>query len=85
MRIPTALDIKDSGVLGQHYFSRDTMRFFGQTMRSFKTEWHDKQERIVRLYAPMRASTGELVGMTERLFKIEGDFFNGSNLVEVTA
>ena len=85
MRIPTATDIKDSGVLGQYFFSRDTMYFFRQTMRSFKTEWHDKQERIVRLYAPMKDSLGERVGMTERFLKIEGDFFNGSNLKEVSA
>lgn len=85
MKIPTVTDIKDSGVLGPYFFSRDTMRFFRQTMRSFKTEWHDKQEQIVRLYAPMKDSTGERVGTTERLLKIEGDFFNGSNLVEVTS
>lgn len=83
--MPTAKDIKDSGVLGPLFFCPDTMRFFGQTMRSFKTEWHDKEERIVRIYAPTRDNTGALVGTTERLLKIEGDFFNGSNLSERTS
>ena len=85
MRKPTAYDIKNSGVLGQYFFSPDTMIFFRQTMRSFKTDWHNKPERIVRLYAPMIDSTGTRVGTTERLLKIEGDFFDGANLVEVTA
>lgn len=85
MRIPTAADIKDSGVLGEYFFSLDTMRFFQQTLRNFKTEWYNKQASVVRLYAPMKDRHGELVGTTERFVRIEGDFFDGSNLVEVKA
>ena len=51
MRKPNPSDIKHSGVLGEHYFSRESMRFFGQTMKDFKTVWHNKGKGIVKLFA----------------------------------
>ena len=71
MQKPTISNIKQSGVLGEHFFSRDTLRFFGQTMSSFKTDWHNNDKGIVRLYAPMRDHTGQRIGTTERYLKIK--------------
>ena len=67
---PTVYDIKQSLALGPHFFSRDTLRFFGQTMSSFKTDWHNKDQGIVRVYAPMRDHTGQRMGTTERFVDI---------------
>jgi len=78
MQKPTITNIKQSGVLGEYFFSRDTLRFFGQTMSSFKTEWYDKDKGIVRVYAPMRDHTGQRMGTTERFVDI-------NTLMEVTA
>lgn len=78
MQKPTITNIKQSGVLGEHFFSRDTLRFFGQTMSSFKTDWHDKDQGIVRVYAPMRDHTGQRMGTTERFVDI-------NTFMEVTA
>tara|TARA_R110000850_G_scaffold196242_2_gene322665 strand:- start:559 stop:822 length:264 start_codon:yes stop_codon:yes gene_type:complete len=72
MQKPTITQIKQSGVLGEYFFSRDTLRFFGQTMSSFKTDWQDKDSGIVRLYAPMFIG-GDNVGTTERFVKIKCD------------
>ena len=55
-------------------YSRDTLRFFGQTMSSFKTEWYDKDKGIVRVYAPMRDHTGERMGTTERFVDINDSY-----------
>ena len=73
MQKPTITQIKQSGVLGEYFFSRDTLRFFGQTMSSFKTDWQDKDNGIVRLYAPIINYSGENVGTTERFVQIECD------------
>jgi hypothetical protein len=70
MQKPTITNIKQSGVLGEHFFSRDTLRFFGQTMSSFKTDWHNKDKGIVRIYAPMTDHTGQRMGTTERFVDI---------------
>jgi hypothetical protein len=70
MKKPTPTDIKRAGVLGEFFFSPDTLRFFGQTMRSFKTEWWDRDSGVVRVHAPVRDSDGLLVGTTERFVRI---------------
>jgi hypothetical protein len=75
---PTVYDIKQSLALGPHFFSRDTLRFFGQTMSSFKTDWHNKDQGIVRIYAPMRDHKGQRMGTTERFVDI-------NTFIEVTA
>ena len=77
MTKPTVNQIRESLALGPYFFSRDTLRFFGQTISSFKTEWHDSN--IVRIYAPMKDSSGDRIGTTERFIKIEND-----KLIEVT-
>tara|TARA_B110000444_G_scaffold234369_1_gene244611 strand:- start:371 stop:607 length:237 start_codon:yes stop_codon:yes gene_type:complete len=69
MKKPTVSDIREAGILGAYFFSKDTMRFFGQTMRSFKTEWNDKEKAIVRLFAPS-FQDGKLMGTTERLIDV---------------
>ena len=66
---PTVQSIRESLVLGPYFFSKDTLKFFGQTMRSFKVEWHDKDQGIVRLFAPIK-SQGQIMGTTERLLDI---------------
>ena len=67
---PTVYDIKQSLALGPHFFSRDTLRFFGQTLSSFKTEWHDKDQGILRLYAPIIDYRGDRMGTTERFLDV---------------
>ena len=69
MKKPTPTDIKRAGVLGEFFFSADTLRFFGQTMRSFKTEWSDRDSGVVRIHAPVLDSDGQLVGTTERFVR----------------
>ena len=51
MKKPTLAQINQSEVLGEYFFSRKTLRFFGQKMSNFKTEWHDKEKGILRVYA----------------------------------
>ena len=79
-RKPSPSDIKHSGVLGEFFFSRKTMRFFNQTMRDFKTEWHDKEAGIVRVFAPRGyfnqsnplGGSFKVCGCTERLVDVSG-------------
>ena len=59
--IPSPQDIRRSGILGAYFFSDETLRFWGQSMRSFKTEWHDKNKDIVRLFAPSYDNEGRNV------------------------
>jgi hypothetical protein len=42
MKKPTVTQIKDSGVLGEYFFSRDTLKFFNQSVSSFTTAWFDR-------------------------------------------
>ncbi len=49
-----------------YFFSRDTMRFFHQTLRSYSvTKQSDGRYRVA---ADMRDSSGRLMGVTERFF-----------------
>ena len=66
---PTVQTIRESLALGPYFFSKDTLKFFGQTMRSFRVEWHEKEKGIVRLFAAMK-SDGKRVGTTERLIDV---------------
>jgi len=75
---PTVQSIRESLALGPYFFSKDTLKFFGQTMRSFKVEWHDKGQGVIRLFAPIR-SKGRIVGTTECFL----DVSNPSNFKEV--
>jgi hypothetical protein len=73
MRKPTPTQIKESGVLGEYFFSRDTLRFFGQTMRSFRTQWLDRDNGVVCLMAPSYDHEGTYMGMTRRFIQVIGD------------
>jgi hypothetical protein len=75
---PTVQSVRESLALGPYFFSKDTLKFFGQTMRSFEVEWHDKDQGIIRLFAPIR-SQGRIVGTTERFL----DVSDPSNFKEV--
>jgi stage III sporulation protein SpoIIIAA len=48
---PTISDIKYSSNLGEYFFSRQTLRFFGQTMSSFKVYTIDKDAQIYSIEA----------------------------------
>lgn len=76
MNKPTVAQIKQSGALGEHFFSRDAMAYFGQTLASFTTAWHDKAESILCLYAPMIDNEGVKRGVTKRLIKVDGDSYS---------
>jgi hypothetical protein len=80
MKKPTVTQIKESGVLGEYFFSRDTLKFFNQSVSDFTTAWIDRDASVVCLYAPVKDSTGAKVGTTKRYIKVNGD-----NLTEVTA
>lgn len=73
MRKPTPSQIKQSGVLGEHFFSRDTLRFFGQSMRSFRTQWSDRDNGVVCLMAPMFDRDGTCMGTTRRFIQVNGN------------
>lgn len=75
---PTPTEIKESEVLGQYFFSRDTMKCHGQRMKDFKTEWACIARGIVRLYAP------KPYGQTERFIKVTCDYDNGFDGLELT-
>ena len=66
MKKPTPQQIKKSGVLGLNFFDRNSMGFFNQKMTDFKTEWHDKDKKIVRIFAPARDNDGVIRFFTER-------------------
>ncbi len=84
MKKPTIYEIKRSGVLGEYFFSRDSLRFFGQTMSSFKVEWHDKAQGIVMVYAPIRDSFGNKMGYAQFLSMFQTQrFIDVNNWAEV--
>ena len=76
MKKPTVTQIKESGVLGEYFFSRDTLKFFNQSVSSFTTAWFDREASVVCLYAPVKDSTGAKVGTTKRLIKVDGDNYS---------
>lgn len=49
-----------------YFFSRKSMQFFGQTMKSFKVE--KQPDGRFRISAPMKDSGGRLMGRTVRYF-----------------
>lgn len=52
---------------GNHFFDRSTMRFYGQTMRSFSVTIWDKEKNLFRIAAPAYFGARR-VGLTERIF-----------------
>ena len=85
MRKPTPTQIKQSGVLGEHFFSRDTLKFFGQRMSSFSTDWECQDTGIVRLHAPMIDHRGERIGTTERWVKVSDEGISHDYTLELNA
>ena len=65
-RKPTIYDIKRSDI--SHFFSRDSMKFFGQTLKDFKVKLVAGR---VFIYAPSRWS-GKLMGYTFREYTYTG-------------
>lgn len=52
-----------------YFFTKDTLRFFRQTMRSFKVyKWSKDGVDGYKISAPMKDYSGEIVGYTERFF-----------------
>lgn len=79
----TIYDIKHKHLLKEpnsYFFSRQTMRFFGQTLKSFSVR---KYGRGYRMSAPMR-DRGKYMGETERFFDpVDGSLkLNGEHLLQ---
>ena len=63
----TIYDIKQNTIeTSPYFFSRDTLRFFGQTMSSFKVYKQDDGRYMIS--APMKDYTGKKVGQTIRYY-----------------
>lgn len=57
-KLPTIYQIKRATLANSpHYFTRDTMRYFGQTLKGFKVEWANKEKGIVYLWAKRPSTT----------------------------
>ena len=67
MKKLTVYDIKElTKKTSPFFFSRNTLQFFGQTMRSFKLE--KQPDGRTRITAPMIDYRGHLMGKTVRYF-----------------
>lgn len=80
MRKPTIYEIKRSNVLGEKYFSRENLNFFGQTLESFKVEWLNKEKGIVEIVAEgsfeLRNPVSKIFGQSPKFgdyFTVKGD------------
>jgi len=49
-----------------HFFDRDSMKFFGQTLKSFKVRKLDDSR--FHISAPMRDRSGQHMGTSERVY-----------------
>ena len=66
----TIYEIKElSAKKAPYFFSRDTMRFFHQTLRSFRVE--AVADCIYKISAPMRDYRKQIMGITERWFYLD--------------
>ena len=67
MKTLTIYDIKElTKGTSPFFFSRDALKFFGQTMRSFKLK--KQTDGRTRITAPMIDHRGHLMGQTVRYF-----------------
>lgn len=63
----TIADIKRlTSETSPYYFTRKTLQFFGQTMRSFSVKKQD--DGRVKISAPMRNREGKVIGQSVRYF-----------------
>ena len=73
MKKPTVYEIK-AALAGNpdetHFFDRATLRFFGQTMKSFRVTKTDRPG-VFRLSAPIIDAQGRQMGETVRLYDAE--------------
>lgn len=68
MKKPTIYEIKRATQeSAPHFFSRDTLRFFGQAMRSFRVSATDSPNRW-EISAPIRDRDGRNIGETVRIY-----------------
>ena len=63
-----------------HFFSKETLKFFGQTMKSFKVSKLNNKEYLIT--APSYWS-GELMGNTQRIFNTETKKLNPVSFLEI--
>jgi|14_taG_2_1085336.scaffolds.fasta_scaffold19858_3 hypothetical protein len=60
IKTPSQLKVfVENGPTDSYFFSPDTMRFWGDTMRNYGVRWHDKEAGILELYR-RRAVNGGL-------------------------
>jgi hypothetical protein len=60
-------DIKNlTSETAPYFFTKETMKFFGQTMRSFKIK--KQLDGRYKIEAPMKNRDGEKIGSTTRYF-----------------
>jgi len=83
MEKPTITEINQSGVLGEYFFlhsrySLEPLHFFGKAASSFRTDWHNKDKGILRIYATIEDKHGQELESSER-------FIDVNNWVQVTA
>jgi hypothetical protein len=65
--IMTIYEIKEkTQQTAPYFFSRDTLKFFGQTMSSFRVK--KQSDGRIMIFAPMRDRQGKKVGETIRYF-----------------
>jgi hypothetical protein len=63
----TIYDIKErTAKTSPYFFSRDSLKFFGQTMKAFKV--HKMTDGRYEISAPMRDRDGRNMGTTVRYF-----------------
>ena len=66
MKKLTIYDIKElTAETAPYFFKRDTMKFFGQTLKDYRVHMFPPYYRIS---APMRDHSGKIVGQTVRYF-----------------
>jgi hypothetical protein len=72
----TIYEIKErTAETSPHYFSRDTLKFFGQTMRSFRVSKLNEHEYLIS--APSYWN-GKLMGYSERIFDSRDNTLNST-------
>ena len=56
-KLPTIYQIKRATLTtNPYYFTRDTMRSFGQTLKDFRVSWANKEKGIVCLWAKTKCN-----------------------------
>ena len=77
MRKPTIHEIKAAVAGKTHFFDRETMKHWGQTMKSFSVEATERPDAW-RISAPIKNGEGQVIGKSERVFHA-GNLYHGMN------